>query len=166
MERFYKQTGVCIIILLAIMVLQGLNITAVNKVLAVCSQQIMKDYTIDDVMTFGIKSIETFKGAQAVVVNAVAPSKETRYGEPIDELVVGEVSQVYAVSGGTVIAVGEDDRYGKYVKITHGKEAESMYGNCKEVYVRPLERVKKGQVIAEYETINKEDFYYALSYLK
>jgi hypothetical protein len=166
MEKLLKQTGICIIILLSVMVLQGLNISVVDKALTVCSQQISKDYTLDDVMTFGMKTIETFKGAQAVVVNVVAPSNETRYGEPIDELVSGKVSQVYAVSRGTVIAVGEDGEYGKYIKIAHGKESESMYGHCKEIYARPLERVKKGQVIAEYEISNEQDFYYTLSYLK
>jgi hypothetical protein len=166
MEKLLRQAGICIIILLSVMVLKGLNISAVDKALEVGSQQISKDYSIDDIMTFGTKAVETVKGTHAVMVNAVAPSSGIRYGEPIDEMVSGAVSQVYSVSGGTVIAVGEDEQYGKYVKIAHGKESESMYGNCKEIYVRPLERVKKGQVIAEYDVFNEQDFYYTLSYLK
>jgi murein DD-endopeptidase MepM/ murein hydrolase activator NlpD len=100
------------------------------------------------------------------MVSAVAPGAGIQYGEPIDAMVSGTVSQIYAVSGGTVIAVGENDEYGKYIRIAHGKEAESVYGNIRQVYVRPLERVKKGQVIAEYENSAEQDFYYALSHLR
>ena len=165
MEKVLKQTAICIIILFTIMVLKDLNISAVDKALTVCSRQISKDYTLDDIMTFGTKAVETMKGAQAVMVSTVEGG-QIRYGEPIDQMVSGTVSQVYAVSGGTVVAVGENEQYGKYVRVVHGKESESMYGNCKTIYVRPLERVKKGQVIAEYDVYNAEDFYYALSYLK
>jgi len=166
MEKLLKQCGICIIILLAVLVLKDLNIPAVNKALAAGSQQISRDYTLDDIMTFGVKAFETVQGAQAVMVSAVAPGGGIRYGEPIDAMVSGAVSQVYAVSGGTVIAVGESDERGKYIRIAHGKEAESVYGNCKVIFVRPLERVRKGQIIAEYDNYNEQDFYYALSYMR
>ena len=166
MERLLKQVGICIIILLTILVLKDLNISAVNNALEVASRQISRDYTLDDVMTFGARAVSTVRDAQSVMASAVAPNGGARFGEPIDAMVSGSVSQVYAVSGGTVIAVGENEEYGKYIRIAHGKEAESVYGNIRQVFVRPLERVRKGQVIAEYENANEQDFYYALSYLR
>jgi len=166
MEKFLKQAGICIIILLSVLVLQSLNITWVNKGLTVCSQQISKNYTVDDLVTFGTGAIETMKGASAVIASVAISPNAGRYGEPIDEMRVGKVSSIYAVCGGTVIAAGEDEKLGRYIKIAHGNKSESTYGHCSTVYVRPLERVKKGQIIAEYENESEEEFYYAMAELK
>ncbi|MCL2436747.1 MAG: M23 family metallopeptidase [Clostridiales bacterium] len=166
MEKLFKQIGICIIILLTVMVLRDLNISTVNRFLEIGSQQISRDYTLDDMMVFGARAVETVRGAQAVMVSGVAPSREIRFGEPIDVMASGPVSQVFAVSGGTVIAVGENEERGKYIRIAHGREAESVYGNCKVIFVRPLERVRKGQVIAEFDNDNERDFYHTLLHLR
>ena len=70
------------------------------------------------------------------------------------------------VSNSRVSAVGENEKIGKFVKITHGEEAESIYGNCRAIQVKELERVKKGQTIATFEKTADNEFYYELSSLK
>lgn len=55
--------------------------------------------------------------------------------------------QVYASSGGTVIAV-EGEEGNQRVRISHGGELETQYAGCTAVYVKPLEKVRKGQLIA------------------
>lgn len=165
-EKFIKQTGVCIILLLSLMVLKDLDIRPVNAGIDFCTRQIAKSYQLSDLKGAGEKAVETFLEAKSVVASTIISTGETRYGEPIDELRSGEVSAVYAVSGGTVVASGEDKTLGRYIKIDHGNDTESVYGQCSDVYVRPLERVKKGQIIAEYNNENAEDFYFVLSHLK
>ena len=86
---------------------------------------------------------------------------EGKYGKPADEAKEGETVSVYAVGAGTISAVGENEKIGKFIKINHGDEAESIYGNCASIYVKELDRVKKGQVIATFKKEGDTEFYYS-----
>lgn len=83
------------------------------------------------------------------------------YGEPIDEKYEGEETPVYSIGGGKVVSVGENEEIGKYVKIVHGDQAESLYGNLDTVEVTVPANVKKGQIIGVYNKLNGKDFYYS-----
>ena len=72
---------------------------------------------------------------------------------------------MHAVAAGTVSAVGENEKIGKFIKILHGEDAESIYGNCEEIHVKELERVKKGQAIGTFKKEKNTEFYYRLSEL-
>jgi len=166
-DKILRQVGMCIIVVLLVMMLQGLNITLINNGLEVVTEKVMKEYTAEDVKTFGTKVVDTVKDAPTIAANIVAAvDSATEYGQPIDELIVGPTASIYAVSGGIVSTVGEDGELGKYVKISHGTDMESVYGNCNKIYVKPLERVKKGQIIAEYQKDNPNEFYYTLTPIK
>lgn len=56
--------------------------------------------------------------------------------------------QVYAAGGGTVAEIGKSSQYGNYIRIAHGNKIETIYGGCTKIYVKSLEKVKKGQIIA------------------
>ena len=84
-------------------------------------------------------------------------------GEPIDEKRHGKQSSVYAVDSGQVVATGEDETIGKYVRISHGKEGESLYGNLEKILVKVPVKVKKGQIIGAYNNSSKKEFYYSFN---
>ena len=84
-------------------------------------------------------------------------------GEPIDEKRHGKQSSVYAVDSGQVVATGEDETIGKYVRISHGKEGESLYGNLEKILVKVPVKVKKGQIIGTYNNSSKKEFYYSFN---
>ncbi|MCI7302592.1 MAG: M23 family metallopeptidase, partial [Clostridia bacterium] len=121
-----------------------------------------KNYTVSDAMTFAKNSITTIAKTPVTVTNAVLSTKdEGKYGKPADEAKEGETVSVYAVGAGTISAVGENEKIGKFIKINHGDEAESIYGNCASIYVKELDRVKKGQVIATFKKEGDTEFYYS-----
>ena len=60
-----------------------------------------------------------------------------------------------------MIAVGENEEIGKYIKIKHGDQAESLYGNLSEVHAIASANVKKGQIIGIYDKTEGKEFYYS-----
>lgn len=55
---------------------------------------------------------------------------------------------VCAFADGTVLAAGQDDGYGNYVKIRHADGYTTLYGHCSKLLVRAGETVTMGQEIA------------------
>lgn len=118
-------------------------------------------------MVFAKNSVQAIAQAPAAVTNAIISSREAlEYSDPIDEAKEGQTVSVYAVEAGTVSAVGENDKIGNFVKILHGDEAESVYGNCSKVYVKEMQRVKKGQIIASFTKQGELEFYHSVKKLK
>jgi murein DD-endopeptidase MepM/ murein hydrolase activator NlpD len=64
------------------------------------------------------------------------------------DIAIPRGSHILAAAGGTVVQVGEDSVYGRFVRIAHAEGYESLYAHAAEVLVRPAERVGKGAVIA------------------
>jgi len=56
---------------------------------------------------------------------------------------------VYTVADGKVVAVGEDEIYGKYVKIDHGEGWVALYGGCGDIQVQVGALVKQGDRIGK-----------------
>ena len=76
---------------------------------------------------------------------------------PIDDVVkfhygtdfaAGEGTEILAFADGTVLAAGEDDGYGNYVKLDHGDGYVTLYGHCSTLLVHEGENITKGQPIA------------------
>jgi murein DD-endopeptidase MepM/ murein hydrolase activator NlpD len=57
-------------------------------------------------------------------------------------------SPIYATGNGTVESAGWEGGYGNCVVIDHGFGFKSLYGHCKEMLVRPGQKVSRGQKIA------------------
>lgn len=55
---------------------------------------------------------------------------------------------VCAFADGTVLAAGQDDGYGNYVKIRHADGYTTLYGHCSKLLVRAGQTVTMGQEIA------------------
>lgn len=55
---------------------------------------------------------------------------------------------IVAWAEGTVIAVGETDEVGRYLRLDHGNEIHSFYAHCDQILVEEGQRVALGQDIA------------------
>lgn len=165
--KLWKQAGICLIIVLTFALAQNVKIPQLNKGSEAVVAYLSKNYTTGDVMVFAKNSVQTLARTPAAVTNAILSSKESsEYDAPIDEAREGQTVSVYAVEAGTVSAVGENDKIGNFVKILHGDEAESIYGNCSEIYVKEMQRVKKGQIIASFTKKDDLEFYHSVKKLK
>lgn len=57
-------------------------------------------------------------------------------------------TEILAFADGTVLAAGEDDGYGNYVKLDHGNGFVTLYGHCSKLLVTEGENVTMGQPVA------------------
>jgi murein DD-endopeptidase MepM/ murein hydrolase activator NlpD len=64
------------------------------------------------------------------------------------DIAVAEGSYVRAAGTGVVTEAGEDDVYGKFVRIRHPEGYESVYGHASELFVATTDEVDRHQVIA------------------
>lgn len=64
------------------------------------------------------------------------------------DIAVPEGTHVRASGAGTVVEVGEDSVYGRFVRLRHRDGYETMYGHASEVLVARGTRVAQDQVIA------------------
>ncbi|MDR0498512.1 MAG: M23 family metallopeptidase [Holophagales bacterium] len=56
---------------------------------------------------------------------------------------------IFAAMDGTVIAVGNNKKLGKFVRIDHGNDVETVYGHNSENLVEIGDMVRRGQIIAK-----------------
>lgn len=64
------------------------------------------------------------------------------------DIAVAEGNYVRASAGGLVTQSGEDEVYGKFVRIRHADGYETVYGHASELFVAAEEEVEPHQVIA------------------
>jgi murein DD-endopeptidase MepM/ murein hydrolase activator NlpD len=75
-------------------------------------------------------------------------SEEPGPGHPGVDIAVPSGSYVRAMAPGRVEDVGEDDVYGRYVRIAHEDGVSSLYGHNSWLFVQPGDSVRRLQVIA------------------
>ncbi|NPA80425.1 MAG: M23 family metallopeptidase [Thermotogae bacterium] len=63
------------------------------------------------------------------------------------DLPVKEGTPVFATARGVVVEVGENRRYGKYVRIRHARGYESLYAHLQDVLVKRGDSVQIGRMI-------------------
>jgi murein DD-endopeptidase MepM/ murein hydrolase activator NlpD len=79
-------------------------------------------------------------------VNPIFQKEELHTGIDIDS----QADQpVVAVADGTVIEVGENGTEGRYVRIKHSEEVETLYAHAAEILVKQSQQVRKGDIIAK-----------------
>lgn len=112
--------------------------------------QMAAEYTWSDVKHAGQKAAAAASALPDKVNETVQiVTGEPMLGDPIDEKKHGRTSSVYAVESGEVTGTGEDEAIGKYVRISHGKSGESLYGNLEKVLVKSPAKVKpEGRLLA------------------
>ncbi|NLO83253.1 MAG: M23 family metallopeptidase [Clostridiales bacterium] len=65
------------------------------------------------------------------------------------DIVSQEQGWVYAAADGQVIAIGEDEDYGKYVKVDHGNGWMSFYSGCSDIQAEVGSPIKQGDRIGK-----------------
>ena len=170
-----KQIIVCIVIVLLVIVIKKMDIAIVNESLETFKAMINEDYTASEIAATVKETVAKIKDVpESITTSFKASGKKLAFSPPADVASVvstyGEKSnylgkeesgfdrgmkfssekelQVFAVGGGTVAEINQSSQYGNYIQITHGNNINSIYGGCTQIYVKPLEKVKKGQLIA------------------
>ncbi len=64
------------------------------------------------------------------------------------DIAVPSDSYIRAAGGGTIVDVGEDAVYGRYVVVEHGEGTTTLYGHASATFVRLGQPVRERQVIA------------------
>ena len=75
-------------------------------------------------------------------------SEEAAQGHPGVDIAVPSGSYVRAMAGGRVEEAGDDEVYGRYVRIAHVDGVSSLYGHNSWLFVQPGDSVRRLQVIA------------------
>lgn len=171
-QKFLKQLLVAICILLLIILIKKLNIAVVNETVETLHYQMAKDYSPQDLEETAKAVFSYTKEMPANITEAIRESEnKMAFVPPADgaktvavfhsgggSFTSEEEIQVYAAAGGTVTEIREDAAEGAVIYISHGNDRSTVYKGCGDVYVKPLERVKKGQMIGSVGIGEKLDF--------
>lgn len=161
-EKLIRQLGICVLIVLALYVSKTSDIKVLEKGADTVMKQMAVNYTKDDVIKAAKKGAAAVSTVPGKIDNEVTMvTGKPMYGEPIDKKYSGKQASVFAVGNGQIAAVGENETIGKYVRITHGKDGESLYGNLSRTFVEVPSKVKRGQIIGVYKKSNTKDFYFS-----
>ena len=166
-KKILKQAGMVLLIVLALFISKNSRIGILEQGADTVLSYMEVSYTAEDAKKAADKGKAVAASVTGTVNDAVgAIAGKSSYGEHIDDEYTGNKAAVYAVGGGDVTAVGENEEIGKYIRITHGDTGESLYGNLASVNVVSLSKVKKGQIIGIYEKQEGREFYYSFKEFK
>ncbi len=161
-RKILIQTFICLILAFVLITAANSKVVKIQKYAVSFIDHMSVSYTLGDAKSALKDTVEVFKTLTDKTADAVdVMTGKPIYGEPIDQTCEGSETPVYAVAGGKVTAVGENEEIGRYIRIKHGDQAESLYGNLKEVHVIASSNVKKGQIIGIYEKNDDKNFYYS-----
>jgi murein DD-endopeptidase MepM/ murein hydrolase activator NlpD len=165
-QTVIQQIIVCIIIVLLVIMAKKMDIAIVNHAMETFHTQLSKNYTATDMIDTTKTAFSKLKeGSTTIVATLIKGGKMAEFSPPTDgigsltasvpgsnggasvQFKADEEIQVYAASGGTISEIGNGANESQYIQITHGNKIFSLYGGCTEVYVKPLEKVKRGQII-------------------
>ncbi|WP_324824027.1 M23 family metallopeptidase [Sinanaerobacter sp. ZZT-01] len=175
MQTLLKQILISILILLLVILIKKLDLALLNETMQTFQTYIEKDYTSIELIDSGKAVFSNAIELPKKVNEKLKESEKTiSFVPPADEEAIistfGEKKayfgtetngfergmkfssdrelQVYAVAGGTVAEVQENAERGTTLQISHGDQIDSRYEGCTQVYVKPLQKVKRGQLIA------------------
>lgn len=160
MKKIVIQTIICLLLVAGYNAAIDSNIDSIKNVAQTVSVQMNKEYTSADIKAGKNAAVQVFTNLPTKISTVF---EDREYGEPIDEAFSGNSTLVYAVAGGTVTTVGENDTIGNYIVISHGGESESIYGNLSQIKVKSMQKIKKGQIIGSFSKSNGSDFYYSIT---
>lgn len=87
------------------------------------------------------------------ITSTFGPRKDPDTGETVQhsgiDIAASEGTPILAALDGTISEVGENNSMGKYVKIEHDGNVETVYEHCSEILVSKSQAVKKGDTIAK-----------------
>lgn len=170
-----KQLIACIVIVLLVIIIKKMDIAIVNKSLDKVHESLTKHYTVAEIFQSSKEILAKSKNIPDSITAAFKNSgNKLAFSPPTDvnaaittfgekkgyfeseyngfergmKFQSDEELQVYSIGGGIVAEIGDTSQYGKYIRIVHADDIVSIYRGCTQTYVKPLEKVKKGQIIA------------------
>ena len=156
------QICVCLFIITGYITIEKSGVESLKDRRSEAIAAISKHYTTKDILDVGKDTVAELIDSPATLTGYILKGQEAqKYAEPIDPVIEGAITSVYAVSGGQVIETGENSELGRYIKIQHDG-AVSVYGNCCRVYAKDGKHVRRGQVIGSYIQDENNTFYYEL----
>ncbi len=64
------------------------------------------------------------------------------------DIAAAQGTEISCLFFGIVEEVGEDDKWGKYVRVKHSESLETFYCHCSEVFVKSGDVIRKGETLA------------------
>lgn len=150
-RKLMIQTCICLLLITGIAFMKNSQLDIIQTSADAVLNRMSVSYTKEDIKYVADKAIDVFNELTGKPI----------YGEPIDKIYEDDETPVYAVAGGRITAVGENEEIGRYIRITHGDSSESLYGNLNDIKVTTPENVKKGQIIGTYSEAIGREFYYS-----
>ncbi len=166
-KNLMLQLLACILIVVVIIGVKKADFVISNKVVDVFSNEMQKDITVENIFVGATEKVRELRDAFKSVSTQILHDNDTfAFNAPVDSLeqipvfadsggitgiqytVTGDELQVFSAGDGTVTEIGTSDTIGKYIKINHDNDVFTIYGNCSNIYVTPLQKVKKSNILA------------------
>lgn len=183
-----KQIFICILIITVIIGIKKINILAANNALAVFENQIQKEYKVSTLYDNTVTVIKKIPEIPETIYNKISMKKKqfafnpptdseniiSTFGESYDSASQSDSfqrginyssekeMQVYTIGSGIVTEVSSGNQYGQYIKVNHGNETFSIYGGCTDIYVKPMQKVKTGEIIASVRSGGNNELHFEL----
>lgn len=160
-----KQLLISIAIVLFIILVKKMDIAIVNKQIDNLQAYLKKEFTASEIKTAVVSSVDKVKNVPNAAVAAFKEGEaKIAYGPPINKVLNEDDKEfmIYAVADGTVTQVAQNEELGKFIRIKHDNEMESIYGTLSTITVKESGSVKKGQIIGSVANKGKKTLYFAL----
>ena len=158
-DKIVTQAVICMMIFAVIKTVGLIDAEPINKVKSAVSSYYQKNYTLEDIKDVGSKAVKEAKDINTAVTAAVVKANQLTEENPLGKADKNGLQVVYAAEKGTVTQAGIDKEIGSFIKI---KSSDSIYtyGNLSELSAVTGDKVKKGDVIGEFNSKEGAEFYY------
>ena len=152
-NKLLTQIFISAAILGVMFIAQRGNIPVAQEAAAVFQNQFEKDYTISQIVSESAALGKTVLEKPAQIYARLREQTDTdHFILPTDEMlefVSEEEIQVYAANSGVISEIVFDENTSVFtVSISHDNQIITKYAGLTEVYVKELQKVKKGDIIA------------------
>ena len=100
-----------------------------------------------DTVTLTVPSLWPLE-VEGYVTRGNADSSDYSSPHPGLDVAVPVGTPIRAAGGGTVVEVGDDARYGRFVRLEHRDGYETLYGHASQILVKQGDKIPSGRTIA------------------
>ena len=158
-NKLITQTVICMMLFAVIKTIGVIDTESITKVKTAVENQFQKNYTLEDIKDAGSKAVNEVKEINPAVTAAVVKANQFTEGEPLGKADKKGLQVVYAAEKGIVTEAGIDSKIGSFIKIK-SSDTIYIYGNLEKISAVTGDKVKKGDVIGEFNSNGEEEFYY------
>ena len=159
-DKIVTQAVICMMIFAVIKTVGLIDAEPINKVKSAVSSYYQKNYTLEDIKDVGSKAVKEAKDIDTELLDELlVKANQLTEENPLGKADKNGLQVVYAAEKGTVTEAGIDKEIGSFIKI---KSSDSIYtyGNLSELSAVTGDKVKKGDVIGEFNSKEGAEFYY------